>query len=731
MSRSIKEKAARHKVLVPPDGPAAPVASPVRHLRTVHGVRLSDDYAWLRAENWREVLRQPELLPVPVTKLLRQENRYSAAILKPLDNLRKRLLKEMRGRIREDDSAPPQADGPWQYATRYRRGAQHPLHVRTPRQGGREQILLDGVKEAKASAFFEIGDVRHSPDHARLAWSADRAGSELHTIHVRDIATGADMGDAVPDTTGEMVWAADSNSFFYVRLDAEHRPAQVFHHVLGQPAHLDRLVHDEADKGMFVHIGRTLSGRFLVIAIGDHETSEARLVDLSGPKGAPFCVRPREAGHLYSVDHHGGDLFILSNDGAEDFRIMTVPVVGAATAPWQECVPHVPGRTILSMALHRNRLIRLERQDGLPRLVIRELVDGAEHAVAFDEEAYALAFDPGLEFESDVIRFTHASMARPAETHDYNMATRARTLIKRQEIPSGHDPERYEVRRIFAMASDGEEVPISLIHLKGMKLDGSAPCLLYGYGAYGSSMSASFRVTPLSLVERGFVYAIAHVRGGAEKGRRWYRDGKREHKRNTFTDFIASAHALIARGFTAKGRIIAHGGSAGGLLMGAVANMAPDLFGGIIADVPFVDALNTILDDTLPLTPPEWPEWGNPITDKAAFEMIRSYSPYDNVSAQIYPPMLVTAGLTDPRVTYWEPAKWVAKLRATMSGGGPILLHTHMKAGHGGAAGRFDHLKEVARAYAFAIACADGTIARPGAQGRTPADEEKTNAGIA
>jgi oligopeptidase B len=705
-------------------GPA-PVAVTRFHQAIVHGETLRDDYAWLRAGNWREVLRQPDLLPLPVARHLRRENRYCAAILKPLNSLRKLLLKEMRGRMKEDDSAPPQADGAWTYATRYRRGAQHPLHVRKPRQGGREQILLDGVREAKASSFFEIGDVQHSPDHARLAWSADRAGSELHTIHVRDIATGTDMADAVQDTTGEMVWAADSGSFFYVRLDAEHRPAQVFHHVLGQPPDTDRLVHDEADKGMFVHIGRTLSGRFLVIAIGDHETSEARLVALSEPAGPPFCVRPRKAAHLYSVDHHGNDLFILSNEGAEDFRIMTVPVEGVAASRWQECVSHVPGRTILSMALHRNRLIRLERQDGLPRLVIRELVSGVENAVAFDEEAYALAFDAGLEFDSDVIRFTHASMARPAETHDYNMATRTRTLVKRQEVPSGHDTDRYEVRRIFATADDGEEVPVSLVHLKGMKLDGSAPCLLYGYGAYGSSMSASFRVTPLSLVERGFVYAIAHVRGGAEKGRRWYRDGKCGNKRNTFTDFIASAQCLITQGFTSKGRIIAHGGSAGGLLMGAVANMAPDLFGGIIADVPFVDALNTILDDTLPLTPPEWPEWGNPITDRAAFEMIRSYSPYDNVSAQVYPPMLVTAGLTDPRVTYWEPAKWVAKLRATMTGGGPVILHTHMKAGHGGAAGRFDHLKEVARAYAFAMACADGTISR------TSAEQENTDARIA
>jgi oligopeptidase B len=363
---------------------------------------------------------------------------------------------------------------------------------------------------------------------------------------------------------------------------------------------------------------------------------------------------------------------------------------------------------LLSHVCLRGRLVRLERENALPRIVVRDLVSGREEAIAFDEEAYALGMDAGLEFDTDMIRFTYASMATPSETYDYNMATAERTLIKRQEVPSGHDPANYVVRRIFATAHDGQQIPISLLHRAGLVLDGSAPCHLYAYGSYGSSMSAAFRTRPLSLVDRGFVYAIAHVRGGTEKGWAWYQAGKKFNKVNTFKDYISAGEALCALGYTARGRIVAEGGSAGGMLMGAVANMAPDLFAGIIADVPFVDVLNTIMDGTLPLTPPEWPEWGDPIRDPDAFRYIRAYSPYEQVSAQVYPPILAIAGLTDPRVTYWEPAKWVQRLRATMTGGGPVMMHIHMSAGHAGAAGRFDSLKETALSYAFALKAVEG-----------------------
>lgn len=694
---------------------SAPRAEIRTKTTTVHGVELRDDYDWLRAQNWKDVLREPEALPADIRAYLDAENAYSKALMVPTRSLQRDLVKEMRGRIKEDDASVPQPDGPFLYYSRYRKGGEHPLICRRPRTGqpasaekstgnSREQIMLDADALAKGKDFFDLGDTAHSPDHRLLAWSADEAGSELHTIRVRDLASGEDLADSIADTTGDIVWAADSLSFAYVGVDADHRPSKVFRHRLGDDPAQDTLLHEEADAGMFVDIDQTQSGRFLLISISDHETSEIRLVDLSKPDAAPVTIAAREVGRQYDVEHHGDELMILTNaDGAEDFKIVAAPVADPSPAYWRDLIAHRPGRLILSHVCLKGRLIRLEREDGLPRIVIRDLATGTESSIAFDEEAYGLGLDAGYEFDTVTLRFIYASMARPAETFDYDMATGERVLLKRQEVPSGHDPAAYRVRRIFATAKDGAQVPISILHRADTPLDGSAPCLLYGYGSYGSAMSASFRIRPLSLVDRGFVYAIAHVRGGTDKGRRWYLDGKRDKKRNTFTDFIATAEALADAGFTARGRIVAEGGSAGGMLMGAVANMAPELFAGIIAEVPFVDVLNTILDDTLPLTPPEWPEWGDPIRDVAAFETIRGYSPYDNVAAQSYPPILAMGGLTDPRVTYWEPAKWVARLRATMTGGGPILLHTNMEAGHGGSAGRFDSLKETALAYAFAI----------------------------
>ncbi|WP_353183790.1 S9 family peptidase [Bosea sp. (in: a-proteobacteria)] len=694
--------------------PAAPRAEIRTKESIVHGVALRDDYGWLRAPNWKEVLRAPEALPADIRAYLEAENAYCRSLMASTRSLQRELVKEMRGRIKEDDSSVPQPDGPWLYYARYRKGAEHPLICRRPRperkaslRKGREQIMLDADALADGKDFFDLGDTAHSPDHRLLAWSADEAGSELHRIRIRDLETGEDLADEVGDTTGDIVWARDSRSFFYVALDADHRPSRVLRHRLGTAAAADELLHDEADAGMFVDIDKTQSGRFLLISISDHETSEIRLLDLDAPAAALRLVAARRPGRQYSVEHHGADFVILTNaDGAEDFKIVTAPLDDPAPQQWRDLVPHKQGRLILDHLCLKGRLIRLEREDGLPRIVIRDLASGAESTIAFDEEAYGLGMDAGYEFDTDTLRFLYASMARPTETYDYDLATGERVLLKRQEVPSGHDPAAYKVRRIFATAADGEHVPISILHRADLALDGSAPCLLYGYGSYGSAMSASFRTRPLSLVDRGFVYAIAHIRGGTDKGWRWYLDGKREKKRNSFTDFIAAGEALARAGFTSRGRIVAEGGSAGGMLMGAVANMAPDLFAGIVAEVPFVDVLNTILDDTLPLTPPEWPEWGDPIRDIKAFDYIRSYSPYDNVTAQDYPPILAMGGLTDPRVTYWEPAKWVARLRATMTGGGPVLLHTNMEAGHGGAAGRFDSLKETALAYAFAIKAA-------------------------
>ncbi len=669
---------------------------------TLHGTTVPDDFAWLKAENWREVLKDGTALPAPIRAHLEAENAYSAAHLADLGPLRETLVREMRGRIKEDDDTVPQPDGPFAYFTRYRDGGQHPLVCRERREGGEAAILIDGDKEGEGRAYFDLADAAHSPDHARIAWSADVAGSELYTIRVRDLATGRDLEDEIRATSGEAVWCADGQHFYYVEVDENHRPARVRRHRIGDAQADDVLIYAEESVGWFVDIDETTSGAFVLIRISDHETSETWLVDRADPAAVPRLVAARTPLVLYDVEHHGLDLLIRTNaDGAEDFKLCVAPVAHPERARWRDLVPHRPGTMLLYQFAMGRHLVRLERENANPRIVVRDIWTAEEHAIAFDEEAYSLGLDPGYEFDSGTIRFTYSSLTTPNETWDYDLATRERRLRKRQAIPSGFDPARYVTRRIQALAPDGESVPVSLIHRRDLALDGTAPCLLYGYGSYGSSMSASFRTNLLSLVDRGFVYAIAHIRGGTEKGWRWYLDGKREKKTNTFTDFVAAGRALASAGYTSEKRIVALGGSAGGMLMGAVANLAPELFAGIVAEVPFVDVLNTMLDGDLPLTPPEWPEWGNP-TEEGAFRTILAYSPYDNVRPLAYPAILALGGLTDPRVTYWEPAKWVARLRAETTGADPILLRINMDAGHGGAAGRFDRLEEVALIYAFA-----------------------------
>ena len=687
----------------------APIAKPRPVERFVHGERLVDDYAWLRADNWREVMRDPSLLDRDIRAYLAAENRYAEAAFKKTAGLRKRLIAEMRGRIKEDDSTVPMRDGGYAYFVRYREGGQHPLMCRVPAAGGADEMLLDGDVLAKGKAYFHLGEARHSHDHRLLAWSADDAGSEFNKIRVRNLAAGKELTDLVPDSTGAVLWTADSGGFFYVRLDSEHRPSRVFLHRLGTPVEADTLIYEEPDKGFFVSIERLQAGVFGAISCGDHETSETRLVELADPMAPLRLVEPRRKGVRYSVEHHPSldgkpALVILTNaDGAEDFKVVVAPLETPGRAHWRDFIAHRPGTLLIDVALFRDWLVRLERAEGLPRIVVQRLADRDEHGIAFAEEAYALGISAGLEFATDALRFSYSSMTTPSEVWDYDMRTRGRDLRKRQEVPSGHDPANYVTRRLQAPAPDGETIPISLLYRRGLAIDGKAPCLLYGYGAYGIAMPASFNTNRLSLVDRGFIVAIAHVRGGTEKGWRWYREGKLAKKQNTFSDFAAAAEYLIGERYTAADRLVAQGGSAGGLLMGAVANQRPELFKAIVAEVPFVDALNTILDGTLPLTPPEWPEWGNPIDSVEAFRCIRAYSPYDNVRAQDYPAILVLAGLTDPRVTYWEPAKWAAKLRALKTDKNPLLLRTNMDAGHGGAAGRFDRLEEVAFVYAFAL----------------------------
>ncbi|MCA1529702.1 S9 family peptidase [Bradyrhizobium yuanmingense] len=685
--------------------PSKPPVAPRRpHSFTRHGITVTDDYAWLKDANWQEVLRDPAVLDPDIRKYLDEENTYTESLLGHTSGLQKMLVREMRGRIKEDDSSVPSPDGPFAYFRRFREGGQHELFGRMPRDGGDGQIVLDGDALAKDHQYFKFGGSRHSYDHKLQAWSADTKGSEYFSIRVRDWATGKDLDDLVEETDGGVVWAADCRSFFYVKLDDNHRPMQVWRHKLGTKQADDTLVYEEQDAGWFTHLHESTSGRFCVIAGGDHETSEQRLIDLANPEAPPRLVATREEGVQYSLADRGDELFILTNaDDAIDFKIVTTPLSQPERKNWRDLIPYRPGIYIIDLDLYAGHLVRLERANALPSVVIRDLSTSEEHAIAFDEAAYSLDTMGSYEFATTTLRFSYSSMTTPSEIYDYDMVKRTRVLRKRQEIPSGHDPADYVTTRIMAKSYDGTEVPVSILYRRGLKLDGAAPLLLYGYGSYGMAMPASFSANRLSLVDRGFVYAIAHIRGGADKGWGWYLDGKREKKTNSFDDFAASARALIDAKYTSAKRIIGHGGSAGGMLMGAVANRAGELFAGIVAEVPFVDVLNTMLDDTLPLTPPEWPEWGNPIENEKDFRTILSYSPYDNVAAKDYPAILAMGGLTDPRVTYWEPAKWIARLRATMRGGGPVLLRTNMGAGHGGASGRFDRLDEVAIVYAFAL----------------------------
>jgi oligopeptidase B len=685
----------------------APTAEKRPASDTRHGITRTDNYAWLRADNWQEVFKDTSVLDPDIRTYLEGENAFQDALMADTKELQKTLFDEMKGRIKEDDSSVPAPDGAYAYASSFRKGGQQPLFQRMPRDKTDEAdrvTLLDGDKEADGKAYFRIASADHSPDHAKLLWGFDDKGSEFFQLRVRDTDTLADADDRIEDSVGGGVWDRDCKGFFYAKLDENHRPSKLFYHRLGTKQDEDALIYEEADSGFFMGAGSSRLNDFVFINIHDHETSEFRLLRANDPLAEPVLVEPRQKGVEYELEEGGDVFFILTNaDNAKDFKIMQAPVEAPHKENWAEVVPHKPGRLVISHQAYAGYLVRLEREDGLPRIVVRDRTTGEEHAIAFDEEAYSLGLQGSYEYDTDVIRFSYSSMTTPAQVFDYNMRSRERVLRKTQEVPSGHNADDYVTRRILVPSHDGEEVPVSLLYRKETPLDGSAPCLLYGYGSYGIAIPAAFNTNCLSLVDRGFVYAIAHIRGGKDKGFAWYEDGKRKAKENTFKDFVAAARHLAAEKYTSADRIVAQGGSAGGMLMGAVANMAPDAFGGIIAEVAFVDVLNTMLDDTLPLTPPEWPEWGNPIASNEDYATIAAYSPYDNVSAQSYPPILAVAGLTDPRVTYWEPAKWIARLRELSPEGGPYLLKTNMDSGHGGASGRFSRLEEIAFGYAFAL----------------------------
>lgn len=679
----------------------APSAEKRPHVQTVHNVTLHDDYHWLRAENWQEAMRQPDKLPEDIKSYLNQENEYYELAMADTSELQETLIAEMRGRIKEDDNSVPVKDGPYAYSWKYVEGGEHPIRVRTPRDGGNEHVLLNVNTEAEGKDYFELGYAGENPSHSILAWSRDTSGAEYYALLFRDLDTGEDRAYHLEDV-GSVAWINDQ-SLLYSKVDENHRPSKIFRHVLGTTQADDVLVYEEQDPRFYCGVSRSRSGQFVFLSAGMNDQDEIRFIPTDNPDAEPALIQARQDGLEYSVEHQGDRFLILTNaDGAEDFKIVEAMTHAPSMENWSDVIPHQQGRMIVSLDAYQDWVIWMERENALPRICY--MGSGGEVSqIAMDEEAYSLGVAPSPEFDKNIFRFTYSSPTTPTRVFDYDLHTAERTLLKETEIPSGHSPEDYVTRRIMARSHDDQEVPVTLLYHKNTALDGSAPCLLYGYGSYGASMPAAFSANRLSLVDRGFVYATAHIRGGQEKGRAWYEDAKFGNKVNTFHDFIASAVALAEQQFTSRGNIVIMGGSAGGLLVGACVNMAPSLFAGAIADVPFVDVLNTILDDTLPLTPGEWSQWGNPIESKEAFDWIRGYSPYDNVEAKAYPAMLVTAGVSDPRVTYWEPAKWVAKLRDIKTDKNALLMRTNMSSGHFGKSGRFAALEDAARSYAFAL----------------------------
>jgi len=681
--------------------PEPPVARAVARTSTIHGETRVDEYFWLRNREDPEVLAY-----------LEAENAYTAAVMRPTEPLQERLFAEMRGRIKETDlSVPERIDG-WLYYHRTEAGAQYPIYCRRPSPGAGgddesgEEVLLDLNPLAAGHAYFRIGAFEVSPDHRRLAYAVDTSGAESFTLYVKDLATGGLLAETIVNVSPSVAWANDSRTLFYVVLDEARRPCRLFRHELGANPAEDALVHFEADESFFLDIGRTRSNAWLLLELASHSTTEIRYVTADRPEQPFRTVEPRRTGVEYSVSHHGDRFFITTNDSAPNFRLVSAPVTDPSRGRWTEVLPHRPDVKVDSTDAFRNHLVVYEREAGLRQIRILDLAEGAprgDHLVGFPEPVYTVRQHENPEFDTTLLRFTYTSMVTPASVVDYDMAARTWTVRKQTEVLGGYDPARYRSERLFATAPDGTRVPISLVYQLPLERPGGPrPLLLNGYGAYGISFDPAFSSSSLSLLDRGFVVAIAHVRGGEEMGRPWYEGGKLLNKPNSFTDFIAAAEHLVAEGVTAPDRLAISGGSAGGLLMGAVTNLRPDLFRAVLAEVPFVDVVNTMLDASLPLTVIEYDEWGNP-DDPAYYACIRSYSPYDNVRAQGYPHMLITAGLNDPRVAYWEPAKFTARLRSIKTDENRLLLRTNMGAGHGGASGRWDLLREVAFKYAFLL----------------------------
>lgn len=689
------------------DLPEPPLAERRPLSRVVHGVKLEDPYHWLKDESY------PHVNDAAVLAYLEAENAYFDAVMAPRQPLVDTLFQEIKARQQQDDAGVPAKDGDYYYQWRFEPGGQYRIWSRWPAAGraaaagptAEARVILDEPALAKEAAYFRLGAFAVSNNGRLLAYGTDTTGGERFTLRVRDLTTGTHLPDAIENTQGAPpVWTADDSAFFYVVLDEQWRPYQVRLHRLGAAAADDPVVYEETDAGFFVDVSLTSSKRYVVISSGDHVTTEARLIPAADPQRAPLTVAPRRAGHEYQVDHQGDRFVIKTNDTHKNARLVTAPEGDPSPPAWRPLAPPSNRRYLVDFQVFRDFIAVRERVDGVDgiRLFIRD-GEPAGRPIPFPDPSRTVTLGENLEFETRALRLRYTSLVTPSTVFDYHLASAELRTRKVRRVPSGYDPAAYVSERLLAPARDGARVPVSIVYKRGVPRDSSNPLYLYGYGAYGVAAMPRFSTTRLSLLDRGFTFAIAHVRGGDELGYHWYEAGKLRSRANAFNDFVDVARHLVSEGVTDKGRIAIVGGSAGGQLVGAAVNQAPDLWGAAVAHVPFMDVLNTMLDASLPLTPIEWPEWGNPIEDKAAFDCIRSYSPYDQLKARRYPPMLVTAGLNDPRVTYWEPAKYVAKLRALKRDDNPLLLKINMGAGHGGKSGRFDSLREVAEEQAFLL----------------------------
>lgn len=687
--------------------PPAPVAKKIPFELTEHGHTRIDNYYWMRLSDEQKNAPedQRDQQTKDVLEYLYAENDYTKKALAHTEDFQKKLFDEMKGRIKEtDQSVPVKLNGYWYY-TRYEAGKDYPYHCRKKdsMETGTEEILIDGPALAAGLDYWALGGYSVSESNRLLAYSEDKLSRRIYTVRFKNLETGEMLSDVLEGVSGNAVWANDESTVFYVKKDdVTLREFQIWRHTLGTPQSQDVLVFQEDDEEFSCFVYKTKSRKYMVI--GSHQTlsSEYRVLEANNPNGQFRIIQPRERNHEYGIDHYGDKFYITTNWNARNFRLMECPEDKTTKENWKEIIPHREDVLFEGVDIFKNYYVATERKNGLNQLKVVKWSDNSSYYIPFQDPAYAAGVSANPEFDTDIVRFSYSSLTTPNSTYDFNMATQEKVLMKQQEIVGGHNPDEYNSERIFATAKDGTKVPISLVYKKGTKRDGSAPLLLYAYGSYGYSLDAGFSSTRLSLLDRGCIFAIAHIRGGQEMGRYWYEEGKLLKKKNTFTDFIDCAEYLLEKKYTSKDRLFAMGGSAGGLLMGAVTNMRPDLWKGVISSVPFVDVVTTMLDESIPLTTGEFDEWGNP-KNKEYYDYMLSYSPIDNIERKDYPNILVTTGYWDSQVQYWEPAKYVAKLRDMKTDNNLLLLHINMDAGHGGKSGRFEALKEVAMEYAFML----------------------------